>query len=299
MTLTGIHFILTYTCTRECDHCFIYGSPKARGKFTIEQIKKILKEGKKIGTIEIIYFEGEEPFLAYSEMLEGIKLSREFGFEVGIVTNGYWAKNEEVAKRLLIPIVELGIANLSISDDDFHLGNQKKNPAKIAANVARNLGLPIANIAIANPTVSYDSSDLKGKPIIGGGVRFRGRAVEKLSADLPKRIWKEFDYCPHEELVNPERVHIDPFGNVFLCQGISLGNINQIPLSDLIHQYNLESHPIFNFIEKGGPARLAEEYGIQEDQSFVDDCHLCFTVRKNLLTKYPVYLSPKYVYGIK
>ena len=29
--LTGIHFILTYTCNFECDHCFLYCSPKSKG----------------------------------------------------------------------------------------------------------------------------------------------------------------------------------------------------------------------------------------------------------------------------
>ena len=32
--LTGIHFLLTYSCTSECDHCFLYCSPNAKGTFT-------------------------------------------------------------------------------------------------------------------------------------------------------------------------------------------------------------------------------------------------------------------------
>ncbi len=46
--LTGIHFILSYKCTLECDHCFIYCSPNAKGTFTLNDIKKVLTEAIKI-----------------------------------------------------------------------------------------------------------------------------------------------------------------------------------------------------------------------------------------------------------
>lgn len=298
MTLTGIHILLTYACTRECDHCFLFGSPRAPGKFSIEQIGKVLDEAKKIGTVEIIFFEGGEPFLEFSTMLDGIHLARSMGFQVGIVTNGYWARDESTAMAILGPIKELGIADLSISDDDLHSSTDPNHPAKIAHKIAKQLDLPAGNIVIDNPINSI-SEGTKGQPIIGGDVRYRGRAVEKLIDKAPKRSWTEFKYCSHEELVNPERVHIDPFGNVFLCQGINLGNTNDKPLSKIIEDYDVKDHPIFSLIEAGGPMALAERYGIPDQKEFVDECHLCYTVRKNILSDVPEYLGPKHVYGIE
>ncbi|MHA2092482.1 MAG: radical SAM protein [Candidatus Kariarchaeaceae archaeon] len=298
MALTGIHFILTYSCTRECDHCFLFGSPKARGKFTIEQILEVLNEAQKIGTVEIVYFEGGEPFLSYKTMLKGIEHARELGFQIGIVTNGYWAKDTETARRLLKPLSEMGLADLSISDDDFH-SDGITAPAKIATQVAREMGLPVGNIKIDNPLPGrVGSIPEKGKPIIGGDVRFRGRAVEMLTDETPRHNWKVFDKCSHEELKNPERVHIDPFGNVFLCQGISLGNMWKTPLSEIISKYQINSHPIFRFIEEGGPACLAKRYGIDGEQEFVDECHLCYVVRRELLNDFPEILAPRQMYGI-
>ena len=29
--LTGVHFLLTYACNYECDHCFLYCGPLSRG----------------------------------------------------------------------------------------------------------------------------------------------------------------------------------------------------------------------------------------------------------------------------
>ena len=65
MNLTGIHFLLSYRCTDECDHCFVWGSPAARGTFTLAQIRDVLRQGQKLGTVDMVYFEGGEPFLFY------------------------------------------------------------------------------------------------------------------------------------------------------------------------------------------------------------------------------------------
>ena len=120
--LTGIHFLLTYTCNFECDHCFVYSSPKAKGTFTLNQIiKEALDELIKIETIEWVYFEGGEPFMFYLLILEGTKLAQNRGFKTGVVTNAYWATSEEDAELWLRPLCKLGISDLSISDDAFHI----------------------------------------------------------------------------------------------------------------------------------------------------------------------------------
>ena len=89
--LKSLHFLLTYKCTMECDHCFVYSGPYANGTFSLKRIRMVLDEAVKIGTIESVYFEGGEPFMFYPIMLEGIRLATEMGFQVGIVTNSYWA----------------------------------------------------------------------------------------------------------------------------------------------------------------------------------------------------------------
>ena len=32
--ITGIHILLSYACTNQCDHCFVFSSPQAKGTFT-------------------------------------------------------------------------------------------------------------------------------------------------------------------------------------------------------------------------------------------------------------------------
>ena len=125
--LTGIHFLLTYMCNSECDHCFVYSSPRAHGTFTLTQIREILDDATEIGTIEWVYFEGGEPFLFYPIMLEGIKLAQSRGFKTGVVTNAYFATDYDDIEIWLKPLKESGIGDLSMSNDPYHYDDEN-NP---------------------------------------------------------------------------------------------------------------------------------------------------------------------------
>ncbi len=77
------------------------------------------------------------------------------------------------------------------------------------------------------------------------------------------RPWRKLATCPHEELADPERVHVDAYGNVQVCQGISIGNMWKTPLSELLRDYDAARHPIVGPLLKGGPARLVERFGLK------------------------------------
>ena len=299
--LTGLHFLLTYMCNSQCDHCFLYCSPHSRGTFTADQIRQLLDEAVKIGTIEWIYFEGGEPFLFYPIMLEGIKMARSRGFQVGIVTNGYFATDDKDIEVWLKPLRELGIANLSISNDPYHYEDETNSPAVRARKAALKMNMPASEIHVEKPTVicGVGTRQDKGQPIIGGSTMFRGRAVEKLLAGLPTKNWADLTVCPYEDLESPKRVHLDPYGNVHLCQGLSMGNAWTSPLSEIVKKYNAGLHPVCGPLVRGGPALLAAEYHIPHEGKYVDACHFCYMMRIRLLDKFPQYLTPRQVYGLE
>jgi MoaA/NifB/PqqE/SkfB family radical SAM enzyme len=296
--LTGIHFLLTYTCLYQCDHCFLYCSPSAEGTFTFDDIAAILDDGQQLGSVEWVYFEGGEPFLFYPLMLQGIRAARDAGFQVGVVTNAYWATSAADAEIWLKPLQELGVADLSMSEDAYHNPDGGESSVQLARQAAENLGIPADVICIEKPCEQPAESGEKGAPVVGGSTLFKGRAVDKLTEGLPRQPWDSFTECPHEDFQNPGRVHIDPFGNVFICQGLSIGNVHQQPLSQLMQNYRVENHPVCGPLHAGGPAELTRQYTVSHDNSYVDACHLCFTVRKALIDKFPQYLTPKHVYGI-
>ncbi|MFX0000912.1 MAG: radical SAM protein [Candidatus Hodarchaeota archaeon] len=294
--LKGIHFLLTYNCNYTCDHCFLYCSPNSKGTFTLAQIKEVLGEAHKLTSVEWIYFEGGEPFLYYPIMVEGVKLAKKMGFKVGIVTNSYWATSIHDAEIWLEPFSELGVDDFSISDDAFHYEDEQENLSKVAKKASENLKLSTMTICIEEPTVKKEQE--KGEPVISGGAMFKGRAVEKLIEGLPKRPWEELNECPYEDFRGLGRIHVDPFGNAHICQGLSIGNFWETPLAKLIKNYKPEDHPICRPLIQGGPARLVKEYNIEHEDKYVDECHLCYLARLNLIDKFPKYLAPRQVYGL-
>jgi MoaA/NifB/PqqE/SkfB family radical SAM enzyme len=299
--LKGIHFLLTYVCNYTCDHCFLYCSPNSKGTFTLAQIRQVLNEVKKIKTVEWIYFEGGEPFLYYPIMVEGLKLAKELGFKTGLVSNSYWATSVEDAEVWLKPISDIGISDFSISDDTFHYGIEELNLSKRAEQAAKNLDLPSFSITINEPTVEQgiDKDHEKGEPVIKGGAMFRGRAVETLTEGLPRRPWDDLNKCPYEDLEELGRIHIDPFGNAQICQGLSIGNFWETALSELIENYDGNFHPICSPLIRGGPAQLVKEYQVEHEDLYVDECHLCYLTRLKLLDKFPKVLAPRQVYGLE
>lgn len=299
--LQGVHFLLTYMCNFECDHCFVYSSPKAPGTFTVSQIRKVIDEMTRIETAESVFFEGGEPFLFYPLMIEGIKIARDKGFKVGLVTNSYFATTEEDAEIWLKPLIEFGISILSVSDDPLHHGDEEDNPAKRLIAAAKKAGITTNAISIEKPVVAASTigTQEKGEPVAGGETMLRGRAVEKLIEGLPKKPWDSFTECPHEELVAPKRVHIDSYGHTHMCQGLSMSNLWKTPLSQLDREYDAHLHPICGPLVKGGPALLAKTYDVKHQNTYVDACHLCYVVRKSLLDRFPQFLGPRQVYGLE
>jgi len=297
--LTGIHILLTLKCTNECEHCFLHCGPSREATFTIGQLRALVRQIEELGTVNIVYFEGGEPFLFYPLLLEGLRMVRAAGFDAGIVTNGYWATSVEDGLHWLRPIRELDIVDFSVSDDEFHRLDKNDRRAGFAREAAQRLGIPTGAICIEPPSVSRQvSDDNRGKPVIGGGVLFKGRAAEKLTAGLPVRLCKELTTCPHEDLLSPERVHVDAYGNVHLCQGLSMGNIWEKALPDVVHDYDAHRHPIAGPLLRGGPIGLVKEHGLAISDCYVDECHLCYTARKQLLPSFPEYLAPKEAYGL-
>lgn len=299
--LTAVHLLLTYACTMKCDHCFLYCAPRAPGTFTVEGIKAILDDLKSIESVTAVYFEGGEPFLFYPLLLEGVKMARQRGFQAGIVTNGYWGTSIADAKLWLKPLADLGLSDLSISDDELHYDHADATPAAHAMSAANEMGIPVHALCKKKPEVCMPDQDAetKGMPEISGGIKFRGRAVEKLAAGLPTQESCHFTACTFEALREPNRLHIDAYGNVHICQGILIGNCRQTTLSKLIRDYDPDAHPICGPLLRGGPFRLLSENNLDQDKSFVDACHCCYMTRLELIRSFGDFLGPRQVYGLE
>ncbi len=275
MKLEGLHILLTYQCTCECDHCFVWGSPWQTGTLTLEQIEDILHQAKEAG-VTSIYFEGGEPFLYYAVLKEAVHKAADMGFSVGIVSNGYWANSVRDATEWLRPFVGR-VSDLSVSSDLYHCEKRLGEHPQNAVVAAKYLGIPTGMISVAQPDEELKQSH--GQIEEESAVMYRGRAAEKLASRAPSHPWKRFDSCPHENLRDLGRIHLDPFGNLHICQGISIGNVFEKPLKQICDEYDADAHPICGLLLNGGPAVLVTEYNLPHESFYADACHLCYEAR--------------------
>jgi MoaA/NifB/PqqE/SkfB family radical SAM enzyme len=297
LQLSGLHLLLTYQCTFECDHCFVWGSPWQSGTLTLENIRHIVREAQDLGTITSMYFEGGEPFLYYATLLAGVRLAKEAGFEVGIVSNSYWATSVDDAIEWLRPFAGV-INDLSVSSDEYHYDEKLSRQARHARAAADRLRIPSGVISIAQPAIGDAAAAVGQLPESESGVMYRGRAAQKLSAQARHFPWSQFTSCPYEDLRDPGRVHVDPLGNLHLCQGLVIGNLFQTPLKEICEQYDPDMHPIAGPLLRGGPIELVRRYGVPHRDTYADACQLCYEVRRDLRDRFPEILTPDQVYGV-
>jgi pyruvate-formate lyase-activating enzyme len=167
--LTGLHLLLTYRCTFECDHCFVWGSPFQDGTMTAEKITQIIDQAREVETIDWIYFEGGEPFLYYPILLHGVEYAKKYNFKVGIVTNGYWATDSSDVLLWLKPL-DGKIDDFSISSDLFHFNVKNSLESERILKPARHFRF---HRNYQHPQPNDDTA--------GGTLMYRGRAADKLA----------------------------------------------------------------------------------------------------------------------
>jgi MoaA/NifB/PqqE/SkfB family radical SAM enzyme len=295
MKLEGLHILLTYQCTVECDHCFVWGSPRQTGTLTLEQIEEILVQAKEAG-VASVYFESGEPFLYYAILVQAVRKAADLGFSVGIVSNAYWANSVADAEEWLRPLVGR-LADLTVSSDLFHCSESVGERPQNALVAAKWLNIPTGMISIAQPDPQQDAQQSQGVLDDGSAVMYRGRAAEKLSSQATSHPWAGYDSCPHEDLREPGRIHLDPLGNLHLCQGLVIGNLFEKPLKQICEEYDAEAHPICGPLLRAGPAGLVTEYDLPHEASYADACHLCYAARILLRPRFPKQLNPDQMYG--
>jgi MoaA/NifB/PqqE/SkfB family radical SAM enzyme len=296
MNVTGLHFLLTYQCIYECDHCFVWGSPRQTGVMSIDQVQGYLRQARDTKTVDWIYFEGGEPFLYYPVLMRGVQLATSMGFHVGVVTNAFWAINKNDALTWLKPFADM-VEDLSISCDQYHDCDEENALARNALSAAEELSIPVGLIRIAQPEqISLENREGQ-LPEGESRVMFRGRAARKLSEKVEGISWSKFDACLNEDLREPGRVHVDPFGNIHICQGIVIGNLNEKSLRTICDEYKPEAHPIVGPLLANGPTGLVKKYDLPHNKHYADACHLCYEARYSLRDRFPAEAAPPNMYG--
>lgn len=285
--------MFTHRCPIECRHCGIESGPNNRTGMPVDLARRIIHEAAELTPRpSTMVFTGGEPMM-YPAILEA--LLRECwsaGLSTRIVTNGFWGRDPDKARRLLHRLRLAGLDNLNFSADRYHLEFLSADVFRNAVAVTAEVGFPvIVNMVMNAPDdpvaefcrlYGFDPSEVRlldedefdaqlaagespdtllGKiNLTVGRLVGLGRAAEYPAEHFLSPL-RDFASVPCYEIVNRPVIYPDGSLQACCCAGgkiasFTVGNVNDRPLATLIAQMRSRTH--YRFINHFGPRRLAE-----------------------------------------
>nr|WP_299068110.1 radical SAM protein [uncultured Allomuricauda sp.] len=281
--------LITNTCNATCDLCCKFSSPKDKGRIPIEESEKVIHEAKEYGFTQI-GFSGGEVMLHYKELLELGKILNNYEMTFTIATNGYWAKDVEIAKKKLNELKSLGLVVILASFDESHSEFIKAETFRnlLIASKECNVEVELHSAYYKNgkKLKDYFTEDfLKDYKVYESPVIRAGRALT--------RPIEDFEY-PDEKLPvgtcpTPLQPTINYDGKVYPCcsvagftKNIEIGNIKNDSLFDIMG--NIKNDQFLYYIQKFGFSKLLPKIADDlnfELPAFVSVCDACYFVGKN------------------
>lgn len=319
MNLEGCDFLLTFKCVAKCRHCPYMASPFRKGVMAVDDFKNYMTVLADEQSLDWIAFNGGEPFLFYKTLKRCIEIAHRLGQrEISVFTSGYWGGSQANAQFKLHELKKAGLTSIYFSVDAFHQEFVPFRSARTAINAARAIGFD--EIAVTSQFLgSIDSKNrfnMKTQQyremlrlpedfkIDRYALSIEGRAVDQLASYLRCKAGIPQGRCVlpdwvGETLKDPKTIEIDSFGNVTICPGLCIGNAKTELLSKIIREYDYRRHPMIKLLVDGGPYRLLElpeATGRISHGKYVNECHLCYELRRQLRGCYPESLAPETCY---
>jgi hypothetical protein len=233
------------------------------------------------------HFTGGEPFLDFDLLLSVVSHGKKLNGRVTCVTNAFWARSDEIARKKLEVLREAGLYLLSVSVSRFHQDYVPLKNARTALEVARSLGLK------TEIKGAVTASDLEPDGLLA---RWRGQLdADRIDifpvlpylregASLP-----EGEYCREtglpEEPCPSEIVCVEADGAARSCCGsgvagafLAIGSIREEPLAAVHDRFTNAGKQ--QILRKHGPVAfargaIAAGLGHLLRNNYAGPCDLC------------------------
>jgi len=288
---------LTWNCPAACRHCMVSGRPERSRVMSLAEAKRIIDQVQHLPLTRFFGFTGGEPFLSYDLILELARyIQDKYGYSFAVATNCYWAGDPDKAREMLQPLAGLGLAELLVSLDDFHLEFVDPKNIENCVRAAVSMGVHVTIQTIETMTGHgmkhfQEHLDLPGEGDlvrwVGSECHPAGRAASQVpGSDLLLQWSNSPGRCTAMRVWN-----IDPYGFVTPCCGtafaprLKMGNAFEEDLHVLVDRANV--NPLVNTLAAwGGPYLLiklleANGYPDYSTKLFASHCHACDTVLRD------------------
>ena len=304
--LSNIVFSTTYQCPIKCRYCGAECGPERTERLSLREMTDIIDKVYTYGKLELVVFTGGEPFLLGKDLLNGVKYCTEKGLITRIVTNAFWAKSPEIAKKTMRTYKDAGLTEINLSCDDYHQEFIPLDNIKNANEACIGVGLPclIGHKMMKNYSLTLDSiENFLGCKLTYFDPKKKNPDNNVISTGYTVPIAEDMHLIPDEEILYPnddhcwkgpctsllQRIIITPRKELSVCCGmvprkveeITFGTLDEYSLEELIVMAHKDL--IVNWLALEGPYGIMKY--IQEKnphisfrQRYVNICHLCSEV---------------------
>ncbi|MCL1830315.1 MAG: radical SAM protein [Oscillospiraceae bacterium] len=278
--LNRIEFVVTDSCNGRCKHCSVGVRDGVSSVIDSEKAVQVIEHLSSVFSIESIMTFGGEP-LIYPEIVTRIhKKAKDKNIaKRQLITNGYFSKDEKRIHQVADEIYQSGVNNIIISVDAFHQEYIPFEPVIMFAGILFEIDTSCVRISPAwidskeSKNIYNDETTRllrrftdKGIPVDDGNIIFpAGNALVNLKEYFPEPCENILDLScgdlPYTgRLDDVTSLSIDPDGNVKICS-ITIGNIYETDISEIVTRYNPEKDPLLSLILKEGIKGL-KQYAI-------------------------------------
>ncbi|MBL3565353.1 4Fe-4S cluster-binding domain-containing protein [Rhodovulum sulfidophilum] len=295
LTFRQLVLTLGYRCNMVCKSCFIGDKLNDHEtQLSHDQAIEIIESAAKLQSIRAIAFVGGEPFVFYKRMLSiAAYVSRHYGCDLNVTTNGSFAKSDAQARKLLTPLHKFGLRWLLLSLDSYHLEHMLLDQAKRCLNASIELGIDTSVQVICRkgaPDRNEFRDMMRGEVDVDAidWIENPCAAVGNAATMLNSEEMEWHEEIPMGGCNAGEYLNIQPDGEIKPCCGaglmapaLSIGNAKSGDLAQAVEKANA-SGLVNSLISNQGPRGFADILR-REDRAellerhapFTEACHAC------------------------
>ncbi len=273
-----IAFGYSTRCNIKCEHCVAADDISQNVKMELARAHDLIEE-MALYNVTGISFTAGEPLLYLNDIIELIRLCRACGIYSRVVTNAFWAKNQDDSDRIVSQLKQNGLSQLRISFSRWHQQHIDKNNIVSAALSCKKLDL---NYFISFITDFSETDDPYEQILRENNLKFFPESLIYFGR-AQKFNQKEIltDYQPNTCMMNP---YLTPELDMFACCDAGyrftktnffyLGNIKDQNIDALFKKK--ENNILYRYIRTVGLTSMASFLGVKASEIVkYRKCELC------------------------
>lgn len=304
-TYRTLSIMPTYQCTAACAHCGTYSHPKEQTHLPEEDLLSAIDQAIASG-YKLVVFTGGEPTLAGPILLRGIERASRAGILTRVVTNAWWATDDESSDQEINKLTTAGLREINFSTGDQHARFVSLENVLRATRAAAKTRLSVCIMVEIVKDRSITRTTIESHPLYTLLLTERPDAAIRIveSPWMPLSYAKVGQY-PAGIAVNAGNLHtrtgcnsclstttLQADGRLAACCGLGmrriaelqLGNIGSVTLAEA--DANAEDDFLKRWIRVEGPEKILawaakHDQTIDWENMYAHKCQACIRIYKD------------------